>query len=75
MSAPSSSGCCRYGEAKVLSTTTSAPAACAASATARMSTMFSTGFVGVSSQTIRVCSSRCSATFAFSSSAGTHENA
>ncbi len=31
-SAPSSSGCCRYGVAKVLSTTTSAPAACAASA-------------------------------------------
>ena len=54
MSAPSESGCCRYGVANVLSTTTSAPAACAASAAARMSTMFSSGFVGVSSQTMRV---------------------
>ena len=35
MSAPSSSGRWRYGVAKVLSTTTTAPAACAASATAR----------------------------------------
>ena len=51
-SAPSASGCCRYGEAKVLSTTTSAPAACAASAAARMSTTFSSGLVGVSSQTM-----------------------
>jgi hypothetical protein len=40
-----------------------------------MSTMFRTGFVGVSSQTIRVCSSKWSAALAFSSSAGTHENA
>ena len=31
-SAPSSSGCCRYGVANVLSTTSSAPTACAASA-------------------------------------------
>ena len=38
-----------------------APAACAASAAARMSTMFRSGFVGDSIQTIRVCSSRCSA--------------
>src|SRR5206468_551415 len=37
MSAPSSSGRWRYGVAKVLSTTTIAPAACAASAAARMS--------------------------------------
>ena len=74
MSAPSESGCCRYGVANVLSTTTSAPAAWAASAAARMSTMFSSGFVGVSSQRMRVRSSRCSAGFAFSSSAGTHSN-
>ena len=60
-SAPSESGCCRYGVAKVLSTTTRAPTACAASAAARMSTRFSSGFVGDSSQTRRVCSSRCSA--------------
>ena len=57
MSAPSSSGRWRYGVAKVLSTATTAPAACAASATARMSTTFSSGFVGVSSQTRRVRSS------------------
>ena len=38
-----------------------APTSCAASAAARMSTMFSSGFVGVSSQTSRVRSSRCSA--------------
>ena len=37
MSAPSSSGSWRYGVANVLSTTTSAPAACAASAALRMS--------------------------------------
>ena len=53
-SAPSESGCWRYGVAKVLSTTTSAPTACAASAAARMSTRFRSGFVGDSSQTRRV---------------------
>ena len=62
-SAPSASGCWRYGVANVLSTTTVAPTACAASAAARMSTMFSHGFVGVSSHTSRVRSSRCSARF------------
>ena len=51
MSAPSASGCCRYGLANVLSTTTSAPAACARSATAAMSTILSRGLDGVSSQT------------------------
>src|SRR5262245_23296837 len=61
MSAPSSSGRCRYGVANVLSTTTIAPALCAASAAAWMSITFRSGFVGVSSQTIRVRSSRCSA--------------
>jgi hypothetical protein len=57
-SAPSESGCCRYGVAKVLSTTTMAPTACAAAAAAWMSTMLSSGFVGVSIHTIRVRSSR-----------------
>ena len=51
MSAPSASGCCRYGLANVLSTTTSAPAACARSAIAAMSTILSSGLDGVSSQT------------------------
>ena len=73
MSAPSASGCWRYGVAKVLSTTTSAPAACAASAAARMSTMFSSGFVGVSIQTSRVRSSRCAARCDISSG-GTNAN-
>ena len=50
-SAPSVSGCCRYGDANVLSTTSSAPASCAASARARMSAMPSSGFVGVSAHT------------------------
>ncbi len=59
MSAPSSSGRCRYGVANVLSTTTRAPTACAASAALRMSTTLRSGFVGVSSQTRRVRSSRC----------------
>ena len=38
-SAPSSSGCCRYGVANVLSTTTRAPRSCASVATAAMSTI------------------------------------
>ena len=50
-SAPSASGCCRYGEAKVLSTTSSAPASWASSAIAAMSAMPSSGLVGVSTQT------------------------
>ncbi len=60
MSAPSSSGCWRYGVAKVLSTTTTAPTACAASATTAMSTTLRRGLVGVSIQTRRVRSSMCS---------------
>ncbi len=60
-SAPRASGCWRYGVANVLSTTTCAPTACAASDAAAMSTMLSAGFVGVSSQTSFVRSSRCSA--------------
>ena len=60
-SAPSASGCWRYGVAKVLSTTTVAPTPCAISDAAAMSTMLSAGFVGVSSQTNFVRSSRCSA--------------
>ena len=55
------SGCCRYGEAKVLSTTTIAPAACAISATAAMSVIFMSGLLGVSSQTTLVASGRMAA--------------
>ena len=46
--------------ANVLSTTRIAPTSCAAAAAAAMSTTFSTGFDGVSIQTMRVRSSRCS---------------
>src|SRR2546421_12736325 len=53
-SAPSSSGCCRYGVANVLSTTTRAPRLCASSLTASMSTMLSAGLVGVSTHTTAV---------------------
>ena len=74
MSAPSASGCWRYGVANVLSTTTRAPAAWAASAAARMSTMFSVGLVGVSIQTSRVRSSRWSARLVLTSGAGTYAN-
>ena len=56
MSAPSSSGCCRYGLANVLSTTSRPPTSCVASAIARMSSTFRSGFVGVSIQTM---SGRC----------------
>ena len=47
-SAPRSSGRCKRGEQKVLSTTLSAPAARAASAVARMSVIRSSGLEGVS---------------------------
>jgi hypothetical protein len=57
--------------AKVLSTTSIAPAAWAASAAARMSITFSIGFDGVSTQTIRVRSSRWLARFVLNSSADT----
>ena len=57
-SAPSSSGRCSAGVANVLSTTTRAPASCAAWATAPTSTTRSIGFDGVSSQTTRVSSRR-----------------
>jgi hypothetical protein len=63
-SAPSASGVWRYGDANVLSTARTAPTACAASAAARMSTTFSSGFDGVSIHTMRVLSSRWSARFA-----------
>jgi hypothetical protein len=49
-SAPRPSGLCRYGDAKVLSTTSSAPAECAIWDRPAMSAMFSSGFVGVSIQ-------------------------
>ena len=70
-SAPSSSGCCRYGVAKVLSTASSAPTACAASAALRMSTTFSSGFDGVSTHTSLTSSPRWAARFS-SNSVGRH---
>ena len=60
-SAPSASGCCRYGDAKVLSTARMAPASCATSASAAMSAMPSSGLVGVSTHTIFVCPGRIAA--------------
>ena len=60
-SAPSASGCCRYGDAKVLSTTSSAPASWATSASAAMSAMPSSGFVGVSTHTTFVAPGRIAA--------------
>ena len=54
MSAPSAIGCCRYGVANVLSTTTSAPRSWATSHTAATSMHDSSGLVGVSSHTIAV---------------------
>ncbi|MCY1557588.1 hypothetical protein D9M68_944480 [compost metagenome] len=51
MSAPSCSGCCRYGDAKVLSTTIFALPSWATSARSSMSPILSSGFVGVSTQT------------------------
>ena len=53
-SAPSASGCWRYGVAKVLSTTRIAPARGRARPTAARSQMRSIGFVGVSTHTTRV---------------------
>ena len=60
-SAPSASGCCRYGEANVLSTTSRAPASWATSASTAMSAMPSSGFVGVSTQTTLVSPGRIAA--------------
>ena len=50
-SAPSTSGRCRAGVANVLSTTTRAPCSWVTAHTAPMSTIFSSGFDGVSIQT------------------------
>lgn len=73
-SAPSSSGRWRYGEAKVLSTTSSAPASRATEASTAMSAMPSSGFVGVSTQMIFV-SGRTAARTAPTSASGTGSNA
>ena len=54
MSAPRVSGCWRYGDAKVLSTTSRAPASWATPASASMSAIPSNGLVGVSIHTILV---------------------
>ena len=51
MSQPMSSGCCRYGVAKVLSMPASAPAALALAASTAMSTSRKSGLDGVSSHT------------------------
>ena len=65
-SAPSASGCCRYGEAKVLSTTSSAPASRATAASAATSAMDSSGLVGVSTQMIFVLSRTAARTWSAS---------
>ena len=62
MSAPSSSGRWKYGEANVLSTTSSAWALCAISATAAMSVSRMSGLLGVSASTSRVSGRIASAT-------------
>jgi hypothetical protein len=54
MSAPKSNGRWKKGDAKVLSTSSSALARCAISAEARRSVMRISGFVGVSTNTMRV---------------------
>ena len=51
-SAPSLSGCCQAGDRKVLSTTTSAPAALPSIATAAISVSRSSGLLGVSTHSI-----------------------
>ena len=61
-SAPRAMGVWRYGLAKVLSTTSRAPASCATSARASMSAMPRSGFVGVSTHTIRVSGRRAART-------------
>ncbi len=53
-SAPSASGCCSAGVAKVPSTSSCAPRACAISASRARSTTFISGFDGLSAQTRRV---------------------
>ncbi|TWG90203.1 hypothetical protein L599_003300000090 [Luteimonas sp. J16] len=60
MSAPSASGCCSTGEAKVPSTSRRAPPAWAMSASAAMSLTFSSGFDGVSAHS-RAVSARIAA--------------
>ena len=69
-SAPRVSGCWRYGEAKVLSTTSSAPASWATAASASMSPMLSSGLVGVSTQTSLVSPGRIAARTASTSDTG-----
>jgi hypothetical protein len=54
MSAPNFTGCCRAGEHRQLSTTSSAPPSCAMSARAWMSQTSVIGLVGVSANSSRV---------------------
>ena len=53
-SAPRLIGCCRYGVAKVLSTTTRPPSSWTTAQTCSISMIVSSGFVGVSNHTMRV---------------------
>ncbi len=69
-SAPRAKGCCRYGEANVLSTTSNASASWASTASAAMSETFSSGLVGVSHHTSRVVG-RTAARTASTSPSGT----
>ena len=72
MSAPSGIGLWSAGERKVLSTTTSAPSPCAASATRAMSVIRSSGLLGVSSHTTDgACSARVASTTSLVRSANT----
>ena len=70
-SAPSSSGRCRDGEAKVLSTTSSAPWSCATAASARRSAIDSSGLVGDSAHTSLAGFASRAAAMAPMSSSGT----
>ena len=66
MSAPSASGCWRYGVAKVLSTTTRPSRPWASAAIAAMSTTVRVGLVGVSIHTMRVSSRHAASSAAWS---------
>src|SRR5690625_3540409 len=73
LAAPSASGCCRYGEANVLSTTTSMSRSAARSDTAAISIIRNNGLVGVSNQRTFV-ESRIAASVASISVMSTNEN-
>ncbi len=70
-SAPSASGCWRYGVAKVLSTASRPPTAWISLASTAMSATLSSGFVGVSHHSSRVRPGRRAARTASGSPSGT----